>query len=285
MDESAPSAPEQKAVGNTKRLLKNEAKHWIFTWNSYPNDAHAVLQKFLLGRAKVLCYSSEIGETGNKHLQGYVELQNKSRWSNFGLPAGIHWEVARDPLRAREYAIKKDNTFDSEANIYFVHGFRPARNRDLQLITPEQMYTWQTDIVKLLDLPFEKRNIYWYYDTTGGTGKTAIIRYMGHVYANRVVWSACTKSADIMTLADENADMYLFNFTRSQAEFAPYQALESLKDGLISDGKLKKKVRQYIGIHPHIVCFANWPPDVSKLSADRWKIVDLTPVKKFDDDF
>lgn len=274
---SVPSVPAQEAIGNSKRLLGNAAKHWVFTWNSYPDNAQTLLQELTTRGTKVLCFSSEIGESGNKHIQGYIELYTKQRWSGLGLPAGIHWEVARDHIRARDYAIKKDHTFDSEANIFFTYGFRPSRTRDLQLITFDQMYPWQREIVKLLDMPLEKRHIYWYYDEVGCTGKTSIIRYMGTHFADRVVWSAATKSADIMTLADENADMYLFNFTRSQAEFAPYQALESLKDGLISDGKLKKKVRQYIGVHAHIVCFANWPPDLTKLSLDRWIVKNIEP--------
>jgi len=276
MTENAPSAPEQKADGNTKRRLGNEAKHWIFTWNSYPANAQEMLQKLLDGRAKVLCYSSEIGESGNKHLQGYIELQTKSRWSRFGLPDGIHWEIARDPKRARDYAIKRDKTYDNEANIYFTYGYYPIAEQDLQLITYEQMYPWQKDVVTLLSMPLEKRRIHWYYDEIGNVGKTSLVRYMGFHFSGQVVWTSSTNGQNIMTIAHAGCRMYLFDFSRSSRQNVPYETLEELKNGMITCGKLLKTMRQEIVPPAHIVVFANWEPDYNALSADRWVVRDIT---------
>lgn len=68
---------------------------------------------------------------------------------------------------------------------------------------------------------------------------------------------------------------------RRQGNKINYNALESLKNGLFFSTKYESgMVRCAV---PHIVVFANSPPDEGALSADRWDIheikdVDLAPI-------
>ena len=52
-----------------------------------------------------------------------------------------------------------------------------------------------------------------------------------------------------------------------------YSLLEELKDGFIFSGKYEGGIRE-IAI-PHIIVMANYLPDTTKLSLDRWKIQEL----------
>ena len=49
-----------------------------------------------------------------------------------------------------------------------------------------------------------------------------------------------------------------------------YSAIESLKDGLLFSGKYEGGVKLFPP--PHVVIFANFLPDMTKLSIDRWDI-------------
>ena len=48
-----------------------------------------------------------------------------------------------------------------------------------------------------------------------------------------------------------------------------YQVIEDLKNGRITSQKYSGKVK-YLGAIPHVIVFANWKPNFSKLSRDRW---------------
>lgn len=51
-----------------------------------------------------------------------------------------------------------------------------------------------------------------------------------------------------------------------------YVALETIKDGLVFDGRYRAKTRNIYGANVLIMC--NTKPNVSKLSADRWRLFD-----------
>ena len=80
------------------------------------------------------------------------------------------------------------------------------------------------------------------------------------------------KSADIK-YAYEGERVVLFDLTRSQQEHFNYEVMESVKNGTMFSGKYESKVKVYAS--PHVVVFANWLPDYSKLSMDRWDVWDL----------
>jgi len=62
----------------------------------------------------------------------------------------------------------------------------------------------------------------------------------------------------------------IFNFTRQQEAHNVYQALEELKDGMVTSEKYKGRTI-YFNV-PHLVVFANYLPEVKHLTIDRWDI-------------
>ena len=65
-----------------------------------------------------------------------------------------------------------------------------------------------------------------------------------------------------------NAPIVL-NFTRNfPMKDMPYSTMESLKDGVFYNGRHKKE--ELIFKSPHVIVFANYRPDLTKLTADRW---------------
>ena len=66
----------------------------------------------------------------------------------------------------------------------------------------------------------------------------------------------------------------LMNLPRSyDSSFLSYPALECVKDMLFFSGKYGSAMVN--GPPPHVMIFANEPPDVTKLSRDRWCIREI----------
>jgi hypothetical protein len=55
--------------------------------------------------------------------------------------------------------------------------------------------------------------------------------------------------------------------------------MENVKDGLFFSTKYESGMVRYNP--PHVIVFANVPPDVTKMSADRWVIKEIGPEADF----
>jgi hypothetical protein len=64
--------------------------------------------------------------------------------------------------------------------------------------------------------------------------------------------------------------MVIIDLPRSSRGNKVYEAIESLKDGIITSQKYRGKTIVFNS--PHVVVFSNREPDRKKLSADRWDI-------------
>lgn len=237
------------------------AKHWVFTWNNYPENACEIISAISARCARIVCQCEVAPTTGTKHVQGYIEFRERVRPAS-QLPKGIHWEKCKSFEKAMEYC-QKDSSRDPD-------GWRYVFPQPIRTINFLEFFPWQREIYNIYRSEPDDRKIYWYWEANGGVGKTAFIKYMVATFDD-CVYSCATRAADILTVAETHYKMYLLNFTRDAANngFSPWAALEQLKDGLVSDSKLKKKSRNIIFNAPHIIVFANWQPDVGHLSADR----------------
>jgi len=262
------AAPEEE-TGNTKSVSKNEAKAWFFTWNNYPVDARDALLQLCQERCTSWAFQSEVGKEGTPHIQGMFVLKKKARWSAFKLPKEIHWEVSRDPAIAAGYCTK-DETHDGSIREVF-----PRPKVVLKNPIKGELKQWQKDLESLYHTEPDDRTIHWYWESKGGVGKSSFMKYMKIRYPDHVIGITCTKSADIVTIAHEDWTYYIFDFPRSNEGFFPWNALEQIKNGYVCDGKLKKKVDITIMNPPHVVCFANCPPDLEKMSSDRWNVREI----------
>ncbi len=59
------------------------------------------------------------------------------------------------------------------------------------------------------------------------------------------------------------------------AEYISYESIENIKNGCFFSGKYEGGMVRFN--KPHIIVFANEPPESSRMSADRWNITQLAP--------
>jgi len=255
--------------GNTK-LPSSRARRWVITVNNYEESDIVTIthlfDKYIIGK--------EVGsENETKHLQVYGEREHAVRFDTLkkAIPKA-HLEKAKGSKQANiDYCSKEGD---------FITNFKVTKPP--KILAFEQLYDWQRGIEELIKTEPDDRTIYWYWDKVGCAGKTALVKRLVVKYG--CVFSTSTSTLNILTQADPEKDVYLFNFSRSVHDFDPYGALEQLKDGLITDSKLKKESRTIVMDPPHVICFANKPPNTKKLSADRWVITRLDEESDSDED-
>lgn len=130
-----------------------------------------------------------------------------------------------------------------------------------------ELKPWQQQAVA--DLVWQDdRKIIWYVDYEGGAGKTFLTKWL--LATKDAFVARGGKVADI-AYAYKGQDIVVFDFTRDKEDFVNYSAIEALKDGLIASPKYESCLK--LKRNPaRIICFSNFRPDLSKLSADRWDI-------------
>lgn len=143
---------------------------------------------------------------------------------------------------------------------------------------PEPEVDWHSWQRELLDEVSEKaqddRKVMWYYDPVGNHGKTFMAKHLAKYYDAYVTTKANTYH--VATMIQEllkrgkQPELVVFNFTRQQEDHKVYECIESLKDGLITAQKYVGQTLVFDS--PHVVVFANYLPDVSTMSQDRWDI-------------
>lgn len=264
--------------GNTKPQPSREkskskrdasAIHWAATipWPKSHNRSHEVwFQTWFRENTSRAVYEIEEGsETGYRHMQANFSLKRKQRleWLKLHLHGSANFSKDRNIEAAFQYCTKNDNAW--------IYPAPPKRGISDPLLD-KTLYDWQTKIIETIKGPADGRKIHWYYDPEGGAGKTTFCRHMLCNYDCAFFESAAKKD---IAFAWNGQPICLFNFTREKEGHICYSALEALSDGLVFSSKYESSVKLHD--YPHVICFANWPPDQSALSADRWNIVQLQP--------
>lgn len=250
----------------------------------------------------------EVASTGTRHLQGYCELKKRTRFNSARklFPHGTHLEARKGTSQQAADYCRKDGDYKeagvlknpgkrndlnilreaikegkSDLELYDISdaAFRYPRavKHYKQLVAASkrqklnlELRPWQQTLLTTLLLTPHPRTIHWYWDPSGATGKTTFSRYLVSNYD--AFYTNGGKHADIACAYDMQK-IVVFDFTRSQADRVPYSVMEAFKNGMLFSGKYESTTK--IFDVPHVLCFANFEPERSQLSLDRWNIVKL----------
>jgi len=259
-----------------------------------------------------IVYQLETGEQGTPHYQGYVSFKNrKTRNQVSGYFPRAHIEVAKGtPLQNKEYCTKPDGRLegpfeygtmpggqgkrnDIEEFVTYVRESKPGlTHRDLILSHPSIVAKyprfartvvsnfaktsttplvprpgWQSELVDTLSTQPDSRTVRWYYDPVGNSGKSYFCKHY-HV-GNPSYCITGGKFSDIYYgYAGER--VVFFDWARDVQDSFPYVVIENFKNGYFLNTKYEAFPNYFDP--PHVVVFANFEPDRSKLSEDRWII-------------
>lgn len=143
----------------------------------------------------------------------------------------------------------------------------------------ERMPAWQREYIDMFQGEPHPRTCMWLVDPQGNNGKTKFLKWL--VFKMNACGLGYGNAGDILNLVSkrQGRSIYVWNLTRTrsaridQAEL--YAAMESVKDGYFINTKYETS--DVLMDPPHVLVLANFAPDLTGLSADRWDIKGLTP--------
>lgn len=240
-------------------------KYWVFTWNNYTQIDIPPFTIILDNECEWYLFQEETGENGTPHLQGTICLKKKQRLSALKKwVASIHWEPTK--------AIKASLLYSSK--IATRSGKVYAKNIDIPPeIKVQQPRGWQLEVMEIIQNEPDDRTIHWFWERNGNVGKTSLCKFLV-VKHNALMLTG--KSNDMYHAINNNPtkrQLILVDVPRSSQDYINYGAIEQIKNGLVFSGKYDSC--QLVFNCPHIIVFANEPPNYAKLSKDRWHIVEI----------
>jgi len=211
------------------------------------------------------------GEEWTPHLQGVVH--NKTQVALATLKAWnprLHWEASRSIYNSVKYC--SDPEKRAPQGRIWSSGFDLPSQDDDDILQEANFHEWQRDLHAELKERPHPRKILWYYDAIGGSGKTALSKFLVSRFPSTHFFSG-GKFADIAHTVVKSSfapRLVVINLPRTSEGKISYGALEAIKDGLIQTGKYEGGHRVFPP--PHVVVMANFRPDEAALSLDRWDI-------------
>ena len=243
------------------------------------------LQGFVNFKRKIRLNQVKMFVTGRAHLEKAKgsDIQNKTYCTKEGdvlLDVGVASNVTEKGggnsmkiARVRAQKMAEGSTIEEIANdddmwISYVKHSKVIRElseskkqTEIKKKAKEEMSAiqfkkWQARLMeKLVEKPHQ-REVMWYHDPIGHTGKTYMSKYLTLFKGSIRLENG--KSADIK-YAYQGEGIVIFDLCRSQMDQFNYEALESMKNGLIFSPKYESKTK--IFDIPHVIVFANWLPD------------------------
>ena len=294
----------------------SRAKHWCFTLNNPTADDRGKIVSLEEDNSiEYLVFGNEIGESGTPHLQGFVAFVARVRMTQLKQTISDrgHFEVAKFPEKAAEYckkdgdyiefgvlSLKKGKRSDIEAfkddvkvGVLSVKELREAHSEvyakfpqfcaqyvqdqnSVLGVEAHVLYGWQESLFQELKQEADPRKVVFCVDLVGNSGKSWFCHYVSGVIPNVQVLLPGRK-ADMCMMVDLSARVVFVDATRSkQGEYILYDFLEELKNRYIFSSKYHS-VLKCLKVTPHVVVMMNEFPDMSKLSLDRYHILEVSP--------
>jgi len=252
---------------------QSQYRSYCFTLNNYEVDKLDSFWQDLVGSGPThLVWGQEVGASGTPHLQGYIKFKNaKTLGKMRKLLPKCHITVCKGDAKANYAYCTKD------AQGIRSHGFPKELDDPMEGIT---LKGWQVLIEGVLSKKPHPRKILWFWESTGNVGKTT---YAKHLCLKRHALYVSGKANDIksaIATMDIKPEIIIFGVPKEHSEYVSYAALEQVKDGIFFNGKYESGMVMYN--IPHVIVFANMPPDFSSLSADRWDVHDINEMKNYD---
>lgn len=93
-------------------------------------------------------------------------------------------------------------------------------------------------------------------------------------YSDRTQRLSVGKRDDLAFALDANKSLFLFDIPRGQLEYLQYSILESMKDQMVFSPKYQSMSKVFAN-PVHVVVFTNEQPDQTKMTSDRYNIINI----------
>lgn len=263
--ENIDSAWNSGTGGTPSRNTKSRA--WgPCTWNNYPDNYADIIK----GCGGDYVFQTELGSTGNIHIQFGVKFANPRSFEAVKkLFPGAHIEPSNNWPAVVNYCKKVDSRVaEGECSVD-----KPVC-RDVFKVKSFEYKPWQKEIIAELDTDaFDTRVIHWYWEDKGGVGKSTFTKHLCLKYGAIIVSGKQSDMFAAIAAMEIKPKVVVVDIPRTGEAYVSYGGIEKIKDGCFFSSKYESGMVLFD--NPHIVCFANFPPETSTMSADRWHIVKI----------
>lgn len=171
----------------------------------------------------------------------------------------------------------KDNTHDIKEAMGVIAVFKEKELISKPTRKIPLMFSWQKDLKRLIKEEINERKVRWFVDEVGATGKSEFLKHMMLYEGDKVMGFrrfGGAQNASHLVLErlkkGQKVDAIICDFPRKYENIDIYEVLEDMIDGVMTSTK-------YMGGDvfidtPHVIVLANFLPDVTNLSLDRWII-------------
>ena len=255
--------------------LTSLSRAWCFTWNNPDCEGDEVEAIFAGKGMDAWAFQLERGESGTPHFQGCFRFKTqkeftvlKSWWPTW------HLEKCKDWRASSKYCTKLETRVEGP----WLNGVAAPPSIAPDRFKLENPYPWQQKILDIVAEVPDKRTIHWIWEGTGGAGKTALAKQLCATGEALYVSGKANDIKSAIAACTVKPRVVIFGVPRTaESDMAiSWAALEEVKDGLFFNGKYESGM--VVMDCPHVFVFANFPPDMSKMSADRWNVVHIGEV-------
>lgn len=253
--------------GNRRSPRVNRSAVWFFTVDNADESMWTKFSESLLDCGiKDYVFQLEKSPSGLVHFQGVCRYSNpRESWPNIE----AHWERCRNWRQAVKYCTKVDTRIAGPwTNIAGL----TWRKTILDPMSGKTPRSFQRKVLNIIKGEVDERKIYWFWDPDGNTGKSTLAKHLVMNY-NTVLLGSGTKDCLCclkLYMEDKDVDIVVFDIPRVRYNDISYEVIESVKNGMLFSGKYESG---FITFNvPHVIVFANYPPDRGCLSEDRWVV-------------
>lgn len=264
----------ESGLGIVKSPPRQRSRAWFFTKDNATEETTAQFQYYFDNSCECeYVYQFERSESGMYHLQGVIRFKNpRANWPEIE----AHWERCRNWRQAVKYCTKIDTRVDGPWTNIKGLKFRKTVKDVIEINGPNRH---QEEMMKVIESEESDRVITWIYDQ-GKTGKTTLIKHYLLKSKRNIAVGGKTRDAIMLIsqLLEQNIDpnIVFFSLTRSREQYVSYDAIEQIKDGMAVSTKYECNCLVFNS--PKVVVMANYRPDESKLTEDRWKIYNMEEI-------
>lgn len=285
MDKVKEMAEEAEGGGNTKPPLKvriSAAKLWCFTLNNYTNVMLAELASLFQSYNCEWIIGKEVGDSGTPHLQGFIYFNCKGgvRPMEKVKNKSIHWEKCKGNKYENITYCKKDGDyiFGNKLMAQWIKEADSISEQKNYKVTLDFFYNYQLQIINIIETKPNYRDIYWFWEEDGNTGKTEFQKYIFTNYEKVCIVGG--KSGDMKNCIVDYVNktsfypkIILINLPKSSSTYISYTGVEEIKDMMFYSGKYEGGM--ICGPRPHMFIFANREPPIDKMSEDKFQEIHI----------
>lgn len=132
---------------------------------------------------------------------------------------------------------------------------------------------FQEKIVTKLEEQTE-RQVLWVTDIEGGSGKTFLSK---HILAKGNCFRCTNGKTKDIAFAYKGEGTFIMDLSRSLEDHVNYDVIEQIKNGLIFSSKYESQSKVFAP--PKVLILANFKPELTKLSKDRWVVMDRSSIE------